>query len=381
MYELILKDDYLVLRDTASSGLFIYKKEELVDTNYSGKILFSVNNKEIYHKLNKLVNSNLEAYDRDDLVTLLNDWKNTPSAAGSSTVSVSNFPATQPVSGSVSVGNFPATQPVSGSVSVGNFPATQAISGSVSVGNFPATQAVSGSVSVGNFPATQAVSGSVSVGNFPATQAVTGTFYQATQPVSGSVSVGNFPATQPVSGSVSVGNFPATQQIINNDKTTATYLAVSNNFLPATNPTDIFTITGSATKIIKIRRIFFAGVKSASAIVDVLLVKRSTANTGGTSTAIPIVPNDSTNSAATAVVRNYTANPTLGTTLGFVDNKKYFINGGISDISNQLFEFNGTLKQPIVLRGIGEVLAVNLNATATTMAGGNWLIGVEFTEE
>lgn len=37
-------------------------------------------------------------------------------------VSVSNLPATQPVSGSVSVSNFPATQPVSGSVSVSNFP-------------------------------------------------------------------------------------------------------------------------------------------------------------------------------------------------------------------------------------------------------------------
>ncbi len=35
-------------------------------------------------------------------------------------VSVTNFPATQPVSGSVSVSNFPATQPVSGTVSVGN---------------------------------------------------------------------------------------------------------------------------------------------------------------------------------------------------------------------------------------------------------------------
>ncbi len=37
-----------------------------------------------------------------------------------STVSVTNFPATQPISGSVSVSNFPATQPVSGTVSVGN---------------------------------------------------------------------------------------------------------------------------------------------------------------------------------------------------------------------------------------------------------------------
>lgn len=93
---------------------------------------------------------------------------------GASTVEVSNFPATQPVSGSVSVTNFPTTQPVSIAGTVG-----------VSVDNFPATQPVT----VGNFPATQPVSIAgtigVSVDNFPATQPVT---------------VGNFPATQPVSG-------------------------------------------------------------------------------------------------------------------------------------------------------------------------------------
>jgi hypothetical protein len=37
---------------------------------------------------------------------------------------------------------------------------------------------------ISNFPATQVVSGTVSVLNFPATQAVTGTFWQATQPIS-----------------------------------------------------------------------------------------------------------------------------------------------------------------------------------------------------
>lgn len=41
---------------------------------------------------------------------------------------VTNFPATQTVSGAVSVSNLPATQPVSGSVSVSNLPATQAVS-------------------------------------------------------------------------------------------------------------------------------------------------------------------------------------------------------------------------------------------------------------
>jgi hypothetical protein len=146
------------------------------------------------------------------------------SITGSPSVTVSNLPATQPVSGSVSVtgtvpvsGTFwPATQPVSGAVTVSNFPASQAISGTVGVSSLPAipagTNAI-GSVAVSNLPATQAITGSVA-----ATQSgqwsvgITGT---------PTVSVGNFPATQPVSGSVaiagtptvSVSNLPAVQAV------------------------------------------------------------------------------------------------------------------------------------------------------------------------
>ncbi len=57
----------------------------------------------------------------------------------SSTISVSNFPATQPVSGSVSI---------SGSVSVSNFPATQPVSGPLTDTQLRATPVpISGSVS------------------------------------------------------------------------------------------------------------------------------------------------------------------------------------------------------------------------------------------
>jgi hypothetical protein len=173
-----------------------------------------------------------------------------PSAlAISGAVSVTNFPAVQPVSfsGSVTVGNFPAIQPISGSV-------TALISGSVTVGNFPTLQNVdvtewdgialgaptawgtapTGIVIGGNVElfagntalvtdasgnlkvdvaagsVTAVISGSVTVGNFP-----------AIQPISGSVAVTNFPAIQPISGSVTalisgsvtVGNFPALQNV------------------------------------------------------------------------------------------------------------------------------------------------------------------------
>lgn len=92
-------------------------------------------------------------------------------------VSVSNFPATQPISGSVSVSNFPATQPVSGTVTAnagtGDFTVVQptaanlnaTIVGTVAVSNFPTTQPVSGTVA-----ATQ--SGTWNVNNTPTGAAV-----------------------------------------------------------------------------------------------------------------------------------------------------------------------------------------------------------------
>ena len=131
------------------------------------------------------------------------------------TLIVNGSGVTQPVSGSVSVSNFPstqavtgnfwqATQPVSGTVGVSSLPALPAGSnaiGSVSVSNFPATQPVSGSVAVSNFPATQPVSGTVGISG---TVPVSGTFWQATQPVSGSVSVSNLPAVGQTTSSASL---------------------------------------------------------------------------------------------------------------------------------------------------------------------------------
>jgi len=86
------------------------------------------------------------------------------------------FQANNPTS--IQVSNFPASQAVTGTF----WQATQPVSGTF----WQATQPVSGSVSVSNLPATQVVSGTVGVSNFPESQAVTGTFWQATQPVSGS---------------------------------------------------------------------------------------------------------------------------------------------------------------------------------------------------
>lgn len=83
--------------------------------------------------------------------------------ATNGTVSVSNFPATQPVSGTVAVSNLPATQPISGTVSVGNFPTVQQVgdnNGSLTTDTpqLPATLgAKTSALSVSVTPATDAV--------------------------------------------------------------------------------------------------------------------------------------------------------------------------------------------------------------------------------
>jgi hypothetical protein len=162
------------------------------------------------------------------------------------------FPATQNVNVTnaglnVSVTNLPATQPVSGTF----WPTTQPVSGTVSVSNLPATQPISGSISVSNFPATQPVS----LATAPTTP-VTGTFFQATQPVSlasapvtpvtdngGSLTVdGSLTATQATAASLK-----AQAQLLNAAGSVVDYAMTGTAGTPAT---DVVTVQGISGGIV-----------------------------------------------------------------------------------------------------------------------------------
>ena len=144
--------------------------------------------------------------------------------------------------------------------------------------------------------------------------------------------------------------------------------------------TDIFTITGSGTQTVKVKKIRVTVTRSSSTTNNVLLIKRSTANSGGTSSAAIAVSHDSNNAAATATVLSYTANPTLGTAVGTMRVQKQFANvlaTGSSDVIN--WEFGQDTSQGITLRGTSQVLAVNLNGTIITTP--SYDIYIEWTEE
>lgn len=161
-----------------------------------------------------------------------------------------------------------------------------------------------------------------------------------------------------------------------------TYSAAATNFAPAASATDVFTITGSATKTVRIKRITFTMVQTTAAARDVQLIKRSTANSGGTSVARTAVPNDSSSPAGTATVLSYTANPTLGTTVGAIRARKVFVStitGNNSNCDEFAIDFGDDQRQAPVLRGTGEVLAINLNGV--TSAGNLACANVEWTEE
>lgn len=152
--------------------------------------------------------------------------------------------------------------------------------------------------------------------------------------------------------------------------TIATYSAASAFTTPAAATTDMFEIYGSSTKTIKIIRVDIAySFGNSSPLVEpiVFLLKRSTANSSGTSTTETNIPVDSGSAAATAVIKTYTANPTLGSSLGRVmsgvfasptDNQTaqpYAVNAWTT-----LYEAT-LMQQSITLRGTAQGLVVNFN--------------------
>ncbi len=144
---------------------------------------------------------------------------------------------------------------------------------------------------------------------------------------------------------------------------------------------DVFTLSGSASKKIKITRINISGSATANAIMDVLVIKRSTLDTGGTATTLTRVPYDSSDVASTAVAKAYTVAPTPGTAVGNLLTRAFDVPNattpGISSI-NEKFEFNLRNEKCLTLNNANEMIAINIPAVPS---GGTFDIDITWTEE
>lgn len=193
----------------------------------------------------------------------------------------------------------------------------------------------------------------------------------------------------PVAEAVNLADFDANYKSAANSATDQwfrpSYAASAAGLTPALLPTDIFYITGSATKIVRVHRIYLSGNATDVRAPAVRVIKRSTANTGGTSAALAAVPFDSAMAAATATVRTYTVNPTsLGTQVGILLARRLFLPaasplGSASSGSEPVLFPYGEPAYPIVLRGTSEWLTVNL--AGVTIAGANLDLTVEWSED
>lgn len=228
-------------------------------------------------------------WDIGTLTTVVNPIKitdNDGSITVDGSVSVSNFPATQAVSGTITVGNasIPITDnggsiTVDGSVSISNLPVVQPVSdnnssltvdgtvtvqdggGSITIDGSVAVSAVSGNVTIVDGGGSITVDGTVTPSNVVADGATSSGSDRVTPvagidgsgnwqaikvdadgkiELSGTITVGDGSGPLTVDGTVSVGNFPATQAVSGS-------VAITNASIPVTDNGGSLTVDGSVS--------------------------------------------------------------------------------------------------------------------------------------
>lgn len=146
-----------------------------------------------------------------------------------------------------------------------------------------------------------------------------------------------------------------------------TYSA-STEFTAGTAPTDVFTITGSASanETIYITQISFAvGGATVPAGTPIQVIKRSTADSGGTSASVTAVPYLSSGVSASATVLKYTANPSsLGNSVGAIITTPAPTTSSTNILALNVFNFNANGGAAIALIGTSQQLCINYGGSS-----------------
>lgn len=169
----------------------------------------------------------------------------------------------------------------------------------------------------------------------------------------------------------------------NAEGTKATYRVSLNDFTPAASATDAVMVQGSATKIIRITKIAYSADATGAGALDYYITKRLTPDTGGTSSVPSVGILDSRDPAPSATVKQFSANPTLGTSGVVVAANHYAMPAAASTgypISQFVETFGGTGAKALVLRNASEVMGFSFNGQ-TIPAGTSVYVTIEWTEE
>lgn len=166
------------------------------------------------------------------------------------------------------------------------------------------------------------------------------------------------------------GNY---RSITSPDEAGAAVYRVSATFTPQpTGAVTMVTVTGSATKTVRIRRILLGGHSTANAETTIALQRTTALGAGGTLVAPSVAKVDSgTVAAATAVVNHWTSTlkaAGTATSIGALSTQEFFTGvittPTVTSGMQVLFPEGGApIGQAIVLRGVADFLEIqNTNA-------------------
>lgn len=163
-------------------------------------------------------------------------------------------------------------------------------------------------------------------------------------------------------------------------------------FTPVATATDVVMITGSPTKNVRVVSMYFASSNTLGGVsLTEFVIKRGWPNQGGTFVAATAVPSDSVDAAATAMVGNYTAKPTvLGQALGTINTVRTVLSAaaptafaaGVEEAGQEMIPWpNASIMDKLLtLNNVNESLVINLNGAAV-FAGQTHTFRIVWTEE
>lgn len=168
------------------------------------------------------------------------------------------------------------------------------------------------------------------------------------------------------------------------------YMAASVTYSATAAATVVFEIANLAAasvtpKLVRVHRVQFSAIQStAGNIGDWRLELASTSTTGGTSASMTAVKLDSSQDAATATVKNFTANGNPGTLTGIIWQPRMLVPQASSAVQPAtVFDFdtrNLLNGRPITLR-LGQALRLNFGGGTIPSGLASCQASVYWTEE
>lgn len=165
-----------------------------------------------------------------------------------------------------------------------------------------------------------------------------------------------------------------------------TYMAASVTYSAAATATVVFEISNPSTsnRLVRVHRFLFSAIQTTAGNIGDWRLERAAPATGGTSAVMTAVPLDSSQVAAQAVCRNYTAEPTPGALTGIIYQPRLLVPQASSVVNPATvmdFDARDLLNgRPITLRA-NQALRLNFGGGALPTGLASCQATVYWTEE